>query len=452
MTAPEPTDLTSTRFDVAVIGAGSAAETLVSTIGTSMQVVVFEPGRVGGECPFVACIPSKAILHVASTTGSWADAIARRDAATHHLDDTEHVKDLQTDGAVLVRSSARITSPTTVEADGRTYIVDHIVLATGSAAVMPEIDGLDPDAEWCWTSDDALTAADRPRNLVILGGGVIGCELASAFARLGVEVTLLDEVDHGFSDLAAPIGQLVDDGLERAGVSVRRGVAATGFDARPDSVLVTLDDGDSISTERVLVAVGKHARTAGIGLEALGIDPAAPLPTTDTGRLDCDGSIWAIGDVAGKGQYTHVANHQARVVADHLAGSSSRRFDDVVTSACMFTDPPMVVVGPTCADLAGDRDVVWASAELRIIPRQATDDLGPGFLAIAARRSSRLVIGGHGVGEKFDELVHAIVTAVDGEVPLDRLVMSMQPFPTIGEILHPIYQELLEQVGRDADA
>jgi pyruvate/2-oxoglutarate dehydrogenase complex dihydrolipoamide dehydrogenase (E3) component len=436
----------ATHFDMAIIGAGTASETLVSTLGSSMRIVVFEPGRVGGECPFVACIPSKAILHVAATSGSWADAVTRRDAATHHLDDSEHSVDLRRHGAVLVRSSATITSPTTVEAGGRAYTADHIVIATGSAAAIPEIDGLEPSAEWFWTSDDALTAVDRPDSLVILGGGVIGCELASAFGRLGVTVTLLDEVACGFPDLHTEVGQLVDDGLRRAGVDVRRRSGAVRFEATSNGVLVVLDDGDTIITDRVLVAVGKQPRTAGIGLESVGLDPGEPLPVIDTGRLDCDGSVWAIGDVAGKGQYTHVANHQARVVADHLVGSCSRRFDDVVTSACMFTDPPMITVGPTCADLDGDRDVVWATAELSIIPRQATDDLAPGFLAVAARRSSRCVVAAHGAGEKFDELVHAIVIAVDGAVPLDRLVMSMQPFPTIGEILHPLYSDLLDSI------
>jgi dihydrolipoamide dehydrogenase len=312
--------------------------------------------------------------------------------------------------------------------------------------VTPDIAGLDSLGDGLWSSVDALTAQERPDRLVILGGGVIGCELGLAFARLGTTVTLLDADPHGFPDLSNEVGDLVDAGLRLAGVTVRRGCGAVGFLETDGLITVDTDDGDGIVADRVLVAVGKRARVDGIGLEALGLDPAAGLEVDETGRVQCVGSVWAMGYVAGRGQYTHLANHQARVVADQLAGGRTRRFDDVAISSCVFTDPPVIQVGPSRADLAGDPDVIWATGRVSDLPRASTDDLGEGLLAIAARRSTGCIVAAHGAGPRFEELVHALVIAVDGAVPLDRLAMSMHAFPTVGEILGPVYQALLNEI------
>ncbi len=434
-------------YDVGVIGGGSATETLVEELhGSGLSIIVFEQDRVGGECPFVACMPSKTMLHVGATTGNWDEAVARRDDVTHHLDDTSHAKELTETGTVLVRARARIIDAETIEADGDHFAVRHIVVATGSESVTPDIAGLDSLGDRRWTSVEALTAQERPDRLVVLGGGVIGCELGLAFARLGSTVTLLDADSHGFSDLSDEVGDLVGAGLQLAGVTVRRGSGAVGFQENDGLITVDTDAGDSIVADRVLVAVGKRARVEHIGLEALGLDPAAGLGVDETGRVPCVGSVWAMGDVAGQGQYTHVANHQARVVADHLAGGRTRRFDDVAISSCVFTDPPVIQVGPSLADLAGDPDVIWSTGRVSDLPRAMTDDLGEGFLAIAARRSTGCVVAAHGAGPRFEELVHALVIAVDGAVPVDRLAMSMHAFPTVGEILRPVYQALLNEI------
>jgi dihydrolipoamide dehydrogenase len=154
-----------------------------------------------------------------------------------------------------------------------------------------------------------------------------------------------------------------------------------------------------------------------------------------------------MGDVAGKGQYPHLANHQARVVANHLAGDGTRRFDDVVTSSCVFTDPPLIQVGPTQRALEGDPDVVWATGRVADLARAVTDDLAEGFLTVAARRSTSSVVAAHGAGPRFEELVHALVIAVDGGVRIDRLAMSMHAFPTVGEILEPIFASLARELA-----
>ena len=198
-------------------------------------------------------------------------------------------------------------------------------------------------------------------------------------------------------------------------------------------------------TDRVLVATGRAPDLAGLGIDELGLDPEAPLPVDDAGRVACPGSIWAIGDVAGKGQYTHLANHQAKVVANHLVGTGDRRFDDVVVPACIFTRPPVMMVGPTVADV-GD-DAVWVDAKLSEVARWTTDSLGDGFLTIAVDRKTRCIMAAHGAGAGFDELASALITAIDGRVTVDRLAMSMWPFPTISELLGLVYQRALDALG-----
>ena len=436
------------RYDIGVIGGGSATETLVQELrGSGSTVVVFEAERVGGECPFVACMPSKSLLHVAATTGDWELAVAHRDRTTEHLDDTSHATELADTGAVLVRARAELVDERTIVADGVRFEVGSIVLATGSEPIIPDVPGLDTLGDRMWTTTDALTARERPESLVILGGGVIGCELAFAFAGLGATVTLLDEEPRGFPQLSPEVGDLIDAGLLRAGVAVRRGTRAVRCSVTEDLVTLELEAGDRVVGDRVLVAVGRRARLSGLGVEAVGVDPDAALDVDECGRVRCPGSVWAMGDVAGRGQYTHLANHQARVIVNQLAGDGTRRFDDVTTSSCVFTDPPLIQVGPSRQDLEGDPDVVWASGRVSDLPRALTDDLPEGFMAVAARRSTGRIVAAHGAGPRFEELVHALVIAVDGAVPLRRLAMSMQAFPTVGEILHPIFASLAREVA-----
>jgi len=441
--APNPAP---NSFDVAIIGGGGAAEALVAALESSdCRVLVIEQHRVGGDCPFVDCMPSKAMLHDAEVSTPWSRAVQRRNEIVDHLDDRQHADQVDRQATQLVRGHAQLIDEHTIVVDGTVYQTDHLVLATGSEPVIPPIDGLDDLGQLLWTSDDALTTDERPVRLMIIGGGPIGCELAHLFAGFDTEVHLIDEAERAFPDLPEQIGHIVDDGLRSAGVRVYRGRSAVRFEHRGGNVKITLDNEASLVTDRVLVATGRAPDLARLGIDRLGLDPAAPLPVDDTGRVDCPGSVWAIGDVAGKGQYTHLANHQAEVVADHLVGAGERRFDDVVVPACIFTRPPVMMVGPTPADLGARGDeVIWVEAKLSEIARSTTDALGDGVLTIAVDRTTRCVIAAHGVGARFDELAAAVITAIDGRVTVDRLAMSMWPFPTVGDILGPIYRRALD--------
>jgi dihydrolipoamide dehydrogenase len=330
-----------------------------------------------------------------------------------------------------------ITGPGEIEAGGRRFHADHIVLATGSAPAMAPIRGLDTLGDRCWTSADAMTTDERPLRLTIVGGGVIGCELATIYSRFGTEVHLLDADPTAFPDLPDDIGEIVDEALRSSGVRLHRGVDVTEVQRRGAGVRVRLAGGACVDTDRLLIATGTRPRTQGIGLASLGIDEAEPLSVGLDGRVQTDSSVWAMGDVAGFGEYTHLANHHARVVADALTGSGKRRFDEVVVGSCVFTDPPIVTIGPVPDEL-GDT-VVWASARLSEVPRATTDELGDGFLTIGVDRATRTVVAAHGVGAHFDVLSAALITAVDAAIPVDRLARSVWPFPTVGELLGVLY-------------
>jgi dihydrolipoamide dehydrogenase len=426
-------------FDLAVIGGGSAAEALVAAISPAgWRVVVFEPGLVGGECPYVACMPTKAMLHDATAGRSWNHAIGRRADVAEQLDDSQHSLDVQRNGAVLVRASARLAGHGRVEASGRIYEARHVVLATGSEPAVPPIAGLDELGECCWTSADAMVTEERPARLMIIGAGVIGCELATIFAGFGTEVHLLDTEPRPFPDLPSEIGQILDESLRAARVRVRRGVTIERVGRRGGGVRTTLDNGATVDTDRILVATGTRPRIDDLGLETVGLGVDDGLAVGLDGRVTGQHSLWAIGDVAGHGEYTHLANHQARVVADGLVGDGTRRFDDVVLPACVFTAPPIVTIGARPSDTTPER-AVWVSARLREIPRATTDELGDGFLAIGVDRSTHTVVGAHGIGARFDDLAAALVTAIDGRIPVEQLARSMWPFPTVGEILGLAY-------------
>lgn len=433
------------NFDVAVLGAGGAAETLVAALADhDLTTVVFEPALVGGECPFLACMPSKAMLHDAAAGVGWHDAVARRFDVVDRLDDSRHADSLIDHGATLVRHRAEIVGPGRVRANGSEYGAEHIVVATGSVPVIPPIDGLDELDDRCWTSDDAMTAEERPTRLAIVGGGAIGCELATLFTRFGTEVHLLDVAPRAFPDLPEEIGEIVDDALRSWGVRVCRGVEIDHVTQRGGGVRTTLGNGAGLDTDRILVAAGRRPNTRNLGLEHLGVENPDELAVAPNGRVTAEGSVWAMGDAAGHGQYTHVANHQALVVADALVGAGTRRFDEVVMPACVFTDPPVMMIGPRPD--ADDR-LQWFSARLSETPRWTTDKLIDGFLTIGVDPASRTVAAAHGIGADFDVLAAALVTAIDGDLTVDQLRTSMWPFPSIGEILGVVYSRAADSLG-----
>lgn len=438
---------TRRRADIAVLGAGSATASFVRALRGDHDVVVFEPDLVGGECPYDACIPSKGLLHDGRVGRSWEQAGRRRRDLVHHRDDSAHVEPLIAAGVELIRERATIVDPGRVRSDSVVVEVDHIVIATGASPVIPPIDGLDRVRDRIWTTDEALRTTELPQRLAILGGGVVGCEFTQLFSSFGVDVVVFEPEDRLFGDLDPAVSDAIMAVVRATGALLRLGRRPERLAPFGDGVAVTDDHGDEHRVDRVLVATGRRPRLDGVGLESLGLPVDLPLPLDAHGRVRTAGSVWAIGDASGLDQYTHAASHHGRVVADHLGGDGVRRVDDVVSAACMFTEPPLMTVGPTRAATADDPDVVWVSVDVAdTSARAATDEL-EGALAVAGSRRTGRIVAAHGIGSSFDELVHAVVVAIDGDVPIDRLLQSMVPFPTMGDVWHAALERLAHELA-----
>lgn len=439
-----------TEVDVAVVGLGSGGENLATRCAEhGLRVVAFEPDRVGGECPFVACIPSKVLLHHVAAGSDWATAIEHRRSATSGLDDEGHAESLEKAGVELVRARARLVGERVVEADGRRWRAEHVVLATGGSASVPDLDGLDPDR--IWTSDDLLTADRLPESLVVLGGGAIGCELATVQAGLGgpegrggraVVVEVSSRI--GGPDLDDEVAELLCFTLEDRGVEVRTNADAERVEHTDAGVRLHLGDGTVVEAERLLVAVGKDPNWDGLGLEELGLET-----TVDDGlRVGDTDWLRAVGDLNGLAPWTHGANHQARWLADALAGQAWPEGRQRHLPHGIFTLPPAAAVGLSAGEAAEQGlDVVRGVATYDDIARPMTDELGEGRVVVVVDRVTRKLVGCSGVGERFDEIVATFSVMLQQGLTADEAVRSVIAFPTVTQVLTPAVQAALDQLG-----
>jgi dihydrolipoamide dehydrogenase len=335
-------------FDVVVLGAGSAGEALSDELaGAGLSVAVVEQGLVGGECPYLACVPSKTLLLAAAAGVDWEVAVGRRDEAAEHRDDSGATRGLEQSGVTVVRGRGVVAGPGRVAVEGGPSLrwSQALVVATGSEAVVPPVPGLDTVPTW--TSDEALSSPELPQRLGVLGGGAVGCELSQVYARFGSRVTLLEPGDTVLPGEPAWVGEMLCEALRGDGADVRAGTAAQSVSAVAGGVRVVPSHGDSFEVDRVLVATGRRPRTAGLGLEALGLrmDAGAPLDVDPRCRVRRGGEVFAVGDVTGVSPYTHTANYQARIVAAHLLGRHARDADYRAVPRAVYTDPTVFSVG-----------------------------------------------------------------------------------------------------------
>ncbi|RCV48059.1 dihydrolipoyl dehydrogenase family protein [Marinitenerispora sediminis] len=438
----------SARFDVVVIGMGPGGEVAASRLlDAGLRVAVVERELVGGECAYWACIPSKTLLRPpearAEARGAaglrtpdldWPALRAYRDTMVRHLDDTRQVDGYRERGATVLRGTARVVGrdPWRVEAAGQLLTADHVVVATGSAAVRPPIEGL--DAAEVWTNREATALTEIPERAVLVGGGAVGVELAYFLAGMGTRVTLAQRGDRLLTREEPRVGELAADLLGRAGVTVRTGTQVRRVRREGAATVVDFDNGTHEPTDVVVLGTGRRPRTDGLGLEEVGVEVGARGLAVDERCRVADG-LWAAGDVTGVALFTHVAKYQGRVVADGILGRD-RRADYTGVPRVVFAEPEIAAVGLT-AEQAAAAGIETVTAEVDLaenLARPWTYETEPrGVLGLVADRRRRTVVGAWAVAPLAGEWIHTAALAVRAGLTVDHLDSGIAQFPTYSE-------------------
>ncbi len=434
----------SSSVDVVVLGLGAGGEYAARKLAEAgLDVVGVERELVGGECPFYGCTPSKLMIYSAHEGQDFARAAARIREANHDWHDDQHAGPLEEAGVRLVRGHGRLAGPGRVEVGSTTYDARlGVVLDTGTEPAVPAIDGLAGTPYW--TNRDVMRQTDAPASLVVLGGGPIGCELAQAFARFGSQVTLVEAEDRLLGPEEPEAAEVVTRVLRAEGVDVR--VGAELMRVEYDGGFVLEVGGDVVSASHLLVAVGRKPNLDDIGLETVGLSPEVGHLDTDE-RLRAGTRLWAVGDITGKGAFTHVSLYQAKVaVADLLRvdrpGADRPVADYRAVSRVTFTDPEVGAVGLTeeQARRAGLR-VQVGQAELARSARGWINE-AEGLVKVVADADRGILVGGTVVAPYGGEVIGLLTAAVHAEIPVETLRGMHYAYPTFHRAIAAALRDL----------
>jgi len=450
------------EVDVVVIGLGPGGEEAAGRLaGAGLDVVGVEDRLVGGECPYFACVPTKMMVRAAGLLaegrripGTAGDATVRpdwsqvarriRDEATSGWDDRAAAERLTARGVTLVRGRGRITAPGEVRVGDRTFRARRgLLINVGTDPAVPAIDGLEGTPYW--TNREAVRAERVPRSLAVLGGGVVGVELAQAFARFGSEVTVLEVADRLLGTAEPEASELVARVFRNEGIAVRTGVAVSAVRHGNDAFTLDLGGGETLTAERLLVAAGRRSDLKGLGVAAVGLDENATTIPVDGSMRAAEG-VWAIGDVTGKGHFTHISAYQGAIAVRSILREKGPTAAYRAVPRVTFTDPEIGAVGLTEAE-ARDQNL---SVRTGVTPLEQSargwiHKVGnEGFIKLVEDVESGVLVGATVAGPSGGEVLGALSVAVHAEVPTDELRGMIYAYPTFHRAIEAALANLEE--------
>lgn len=448
--------------DVVVVGLGPGGEAVANKLASAgLSVVALDKHLVGGECPYYGCVPSKMMIRAGNalaesrrvpdlggrtvTEADWTPVADRiRDEATDDWDDTAAVERLEEAGARVVHGHGRLAGPGAVSVDGTTYRASRgVVLNPGTAPAAPPIDGL-ADTPY-WTNREAVKVTDVPASLAVIGGGAIGLELTQVFARFGSRVTVLEVADRILAPEEPESSELVESVLVREGVRVCAGVSIGSVEYADGRFRLRLPE-ETVEADKLLVAAGRRPEIADLGLDTVGLDPHARSLATDERMRVLDGDrpvegLWAIGDVTGRGAYTHMSMYEAASVVRDLLGESTSELDFRPVPRVTFTDPEVGSVGITESQARDDGyDVRVGFSKLPESSRGWIHKAGnEGFIKLVT--ADDRLLGATSVGPMGGEVLAMLTLAMHADVPISTMKTMIYAYPTFhGAVLDALNQ------------